>query len=151
MKRTAIVTAAALMLAGMTSLSLAGDKKQSSVQHETSAMSSEVTKSADHTGKETKAAVLPSSQSAKTISKSKAATSTSKHKKRSEPRVENKPAATLSDAAKSTVRAANEQTKEAVAESVKSVVPTPSVPTSPTVEAAKTAVTPVAPTALPTK
>jgi hypothetical protein len=151
MKRLAIVTAAALMFAGMTSVGLAGEEVKNSVQHENSPIASDSAKSVVHTNKDSKPSVMPSNQPAGTTSETKKAAPTSMNEKKSAPVAENKPAATVSDAAKSTVNAVSDQTKAAVTESVKSAVPTPSVPTSPTVAATKPAATPTAPTATPTK
>ena len=153
-KRTVAVTAAALMFAGMTSLSLAGEKEHNSVQQKAPAAASDVAESVGHNSKESKDAVSFSNQPAEATSGTEEVAPTNENEKASEPMAENKPAATLSDAVKSTTQAASEQAEETVTKSVKSVkstVPTPSVPTSPTVEAAKTVVTPTAPTTMPTK
>jgi hypothetical protein len=151
MKRLAIVTAAALMFAGITSVSLAGEEVKNSVQHENSPIASDPAKSVVNANKDSKPSVAPSSQPAKTNSETEKAEPTGMNEKKSEPMAENKPAATVSDAAKSTVNAVSDQTKAAVTESVKSTLPTPSVPTSPTVAATKPAATPTAPTVMPTK
>jgi hypothetical protein len=148
MKRTVIVTAAALMLAGISSFSLAGEEAKKSVQHEHSAVTSDSAQSALNTNKEN----TPSSQPTKTTAEHKAVAPTSMNEKKpEEPMAENKPAATVSDAAKSTVNAVSNQAKETVTESVKSTVPTPSLPTSPAVEAAKTVTAPAVPASTPTK
>ena len=155
MSRTVVVTAAALMLAGLTSVSLADDKEHNSTPKETSAVSSDVVTAESSNEKTTKVAVSSSPQLAETIADAyEEAALTGKSEQHTEPMAENKPATTLSDAAKSTVKTVNKQAKEAVTDSVKSVksaVPTPTMPTSPTVEATKTIVTPVAPQTALTK
>ena len=157
MKRTALLTATALLFAGTTSLSFAGDHTKNSANGGSSAPSVESVKPATSTGMENKHSVAPASQpSVTTPPEAKKATPTSKNEKQSEPVAENKPAATVSDAGKSTTNATSDQAKGAASESVKSDVPTPTMPTSPTAAATKTVVNPVTPavptpSAMPTK
>jgi len=90
-------------------------------------------------------AMLSSQSAASTSVTPSKMTPTSMNEKKSEPVAENKPAATLTDAAKATTNTSMDHAKNAATESVKSAVPTPSLPTSPAPAAAKTAVIPSSP------
>lgn len=146
MKRTTIVTAAVLMFTGFTSLSIAAENtatqsNQAPVVQSKSVVNPSVVgekKANTLSGKEHSATPQKvekvGQHSAPVVEKSL-------NEKKSEPVAENKPAATLTNAAKTTANTSGDHTKDATTESVKSATPAPSLSTNPAPAVAKTAVT----------
>jgi hypothetical protein len=141
MKPASIFTAAAVMTAGIISFvefSTSAPPSQTPMQVAEATQSQPVKNVTSESNKSTTPAVAGAEE--KKAEPVKA-----------EPVAENKPAATVTDAAKSTMNATGEHVKDAATDSVKSALPTPNMPTSPAAAAAKTVVTPSAiPTPVPT-
>lgn len=146
MKRIALFAAAVVMVSGITYLSLARDeaKVENNVVENTT---TEPGKSVANSGAENAPTALPSSLSSQPSVKADSAPNMGEPatapEKKSEPVVENKPAATLSDAVKSTGEKTAEHGKSTLNEAAKSTTPSASVPTTPTQAVAKTVGTPV--------
>lgn len=146
MKRIAFFAAAVVMMSGMTYLSFARDE----VKNENTAVGTtapETGKPVVNSGTENVPTSLPASSSTQPSVKADSVPSMEKPavapEKKSEPVAENKPAATLSDAVKSTGEKTVEHGKNTASETVKSTMPSASVPTTPTQAVAKTVGTPV--------
>jgi hypothetical protein len=146
MKRTAVLTAA-LMLAGMTSVSFARDETTETKQNGITSVTS---------GAETTRKVVPPQQPGAPVKPEAVtpASPTSMNQSKTLQPMPGQPTATTSDAAKSTMPARENNATKTVTGTTTSAAPSPpSLPANPTPATAKNAVNPTAPSpaTVPTK